>query len=34
MANVVLEAKHMKKVYNAMTLNAFEALHDINFQVE
>lgn len=34
MVNVVLEAKHMKKVYNAMTLNAFEALHDINFQVE
>ena len=30
---VVLEAKHLKKVYNYHTLNAFEALHDINFQV-
>ena len=30
---IVLEAKHLKKVYNYHTLNAFEALHDINFQV-
>ncbi len=30
---VVLEAKHMKKVYNYQTPNAFEALHDINFKV-
>lgn len=34
MSNIVLEAKHMKKVYNALSANAFEALHDINFQVE
>lgn len=34
MGKVVLEAKNMKKVYNAMTENAFEALHNINFQVE
>lgn len=31
---VVLEAVHMKKVYNYATPNAFEALHDINFQVK
>lgn len=30
---VVLEAVHLKKVYNYATPNAFEALHDINFQV-
>lgn len=30
---VVLEAKHLKKVYNYHTANAFEALHDVNFQV-
>lgn len=30
---VVLEAIHMKKVYNYTTPNAFEALHDINFKV-
>lgn len=34
MGKVVLEAKNMKKVYNAMTENAFEALHSINIQVE
>ncbi len=34
MANVVLEAKHMKKVYNALTDHEFEALHDINITVE
>ena len=33
MSETVLEAKHMKKVYNYNTPNAFEALHDINFQV-
>lgn len=31
---IVLEAVHMKKVYNYATPNAFEALHDINFQVK
>jgi putative ABC transport system ATP-binding protein len=31
--NVVLEAKHLKKIYNYRTPNAFEALHDVNFQV-
>lgn len=31
---VVLEAVHLKKVYNYATPNAFEALHDINFQVK
>ena len=31
--NIVLEAVHLKKVYNYATPNAFEALHDINFQV-
>lgn len=31
---VVLEAIHLKKVYNYATPNAFEALHDINFQVK
>lgn len=30
---IVLEAIHMKKVYNYTTPNAFEALHDINFKV-
>ena len=30
---IVLEAKHMKKIYNFGTTNEFEALHDINFQV-
>ncbi len=33
MSNIVLEAKHMKKVYNMMTSSEFEALHDINIQV-
>ncbi len=33
METPVLEAKHMKKIYNYNTRNAFEALHDINFQV-
>ena len=33
MDNIVLEAKNLKKVYNYNTPNAFEALHDINFQV-
>ena len=33
MSEIVLEAKNMKKVYNYNTPNAFEALHDINFQV-
>lgn len=33
MSQTVLEAIHMKKVYNFGTENAFEALHDINFQV-
>ncbi len=31
--NIVLEAKHMKKIYNYRTDNEFEALHDISFQV-
>ena len=31
--NIVLEAVQLKKVYNYATPNAFEALHDINFQV-
>lgn len=30
----ILEARHLKKVYNAHTENAFEALHDISFQVK
>lgn len=30
----ILEARHLKKVYNAHTENAFEALHDINFKVK
>lgn len=34
MSDTVLEARHMKKVYNHNTPNAFEALHDINFRVE
>lgn len=29
----ILEARHLKKVYNAHTENAFEALHDIDFKV-
>ncbi len=33
MSEVVLEARHMKKIYNYNTSNEFEALHDINFQV-
>lgn len=33
MSDTVLEARHMKKVYNHNTPNAFEALHDINFRV-
>jgi len=33
MPEIVLEAKNLKKVYNYGTENAFEALHDINFQV-
>lgn len=33
MSNIVLEAQHMKKVYNMMTSSEFEALHDINIQV-
>ncbi|MCR4951997.1 MAG: ABC transporter ATP-binding protein [Solobacterium sp.] len=33
MSETVLETKHLKKVYNYNTPNAFEALHDINFQV-
>ncbi|MCH3960554.1 MAG: ABC transporter ATP-binding protein [Solobacterium sp.] len=31
--HIVLEAKNLKKIYNYHTLNAFEALHSINFQV-
>ena len=31
--NIVLEAQHMKKIYNYRTDNEFEALHDISFQV-
>ena len=31
---IVLEAKNMRKVYNFNSANAFEALHDINFQVK
>ncbi len=34
MSEIVLEAKNMRKVYNYNTPSAFEALHDINFQVE
>ena len=34
MADTVLEAKNLKKVYNFNTENAFEALHNISFQVE
>ena len=34
MGQTVLEAKKLKKLYNFNTPNAFEALHDINFQVE
>jgi len=34
MDEIVLEAKHMKKIYNYQTPNAFEALHDITFKVE
>lgn len=34
MSEYVLEAIHMKKIYNFGTPNAFEALHDINFQVK
>jgi len=34
MSDTVLEARHMKKIYNHNTPNAFEALHDINFRVE
>jgi len=30
---IVLETKHLKKIYNYRTNNAFEALHDINIQV-
>ena len=33
MEEIVLEARHMKKIYNYRTENAFEALHDINIQV-
>ena len=33
MDNVVLETKKLKKIYNFGTENAFEALHDIDFQV-
>ena len=33
MEEIVLEARHMKKIYNYRTPNAFEALHDINIQV-
>ncbi len=33
MDEVILEAEHMKKIYNYRTPNAFEALHDINIQV-
>ena len=31
--NVVLETRKLKKIYNYRTDNAFEALHDIDFQV-
>ncbi|MBQ3459711.1 MAG: ABC transporter ATP-binding protein [Solobacterium sp.] len=34
MTDTVLEAKNLKKVYNFNTANAFEALHNISFQVE
>ncbi len=34
MSTAVLEAQHMRKVYNFNTRNAFEALHDISFKVE
>lgn len=30
---VILETKHLKKIYNYRTDNEFEALHDINFKV-
>lgn len=30
---IVLEAKNLKKIYNYRTMNEFEALHSINFQV-
>ncbi len=33
MTETVLETRHLKKVYNYNTPNAFEALHDINFEV-
>lgn len=33
MSEVVLETKHLKKVYNRDTMNAVEALHDITIQV-
>ena len=34
MAEVILETKNMKKIYNYRTENAFEALHGINFKAE
>ena len=34
MSDTILEARHMKKVYNYNTPHAFEALHDINFEVK
>lgn len=34
MSEYILEARNLKKVYNYRTENAFEALHDINFQVK
>lgn len=33
MSKIVLEAQHMKKVYNMMSASEFDALHDINIQV-
>ncbi len=34
MSEYILEARNLKKVYNYRTENAFEALHDINFQAK
>ncbi len=33
MEELVLETRHLKKIYNYHTDNEFEALHDINFKV-
>lgn len=34
MGNTVLQAKHVRKIYNFRTRNEFEALHDINLEVK